>query len=241
MKSIRGGMGLGDALYVQAVARHIIRTRGERLKVCTAWPDVFRPLGDSVQIAPFTRVGIDYLAHYSVRKGMPTKQFEDMCIQAGIREPVELKLDWPAPQNSRLVRELKSQPLPVVLVQLPRAPMGRKDGFGRELLPNCSVIQTVIEALRGRALLVQVGAGEALYRFRGIDLDLANRTTISELLDVAAASDRVLGYCSFAVPLAECLDKRAVRLVCERPEVGPAVYPQDHTTEDPVQAVVTVD
>jgi hypothetical protein len=67
VRAIRSGMGLGDALYCQAVARYFVQ-RGERLKVCTAWPDVFRPLGDMVRLAPFQRSGIDILAHYSARK-----------------------------------------------------------------------------------------------------------------------------------------------------------------------------
>lgn len=209
MKSIRGGMGLGDALYVQAVARHIIKTRGERLKVCTVWPDVFRPLGDAVTIAPFTRIGIDYLAHYSLRKPRTdTRQFQDCCIQAGIEGPVELKLDWTP--TSSIADRLKEDGRPIVCVQLPRSPMGRTDGFGKEILPDCRVIQKMIDAIKGRALVVQIGAGTPLFNFTGIDIDLANKTTVCELIDVAMAADWFLGYCSFVVPLAESLGKPAL-------------------------------
>jgi len=215
LKRMRGGKGLGDALYVQAAARYLVQ-RGACLTVCTSWPDVFRPLGDAVQTVPFTRAGIDYLAHYTLRKRFPeTTQFQDVCIQAGLPPTVELWLDW-KPAESDLVKQLRDQGKPVVLVQLPRNPMDRKDGFGRELLPDCTVIQRVIDALRGRAYLVQVGAGTPLYRFKGIDMNLANGTTVSELLDVAAVADRVLGYCSFAVPLAESLDKPALFVWSQR-------------------------
>lgn len=209
MKSIRGGMGLGDALYVQAVARHIVK-RGERLKVHTAWPDVFRPLGSMVETAPFTRAGIQYLAHYSLRKGVVgTTQFQDCCIQAGIRDPVELKLDWQRTSDA-LTGRLLSYGKPIVCVQLPRAPMGRTDGFGKELLPDCRVIQRAIDALKGRALLVQIGSGKPVFEFSGIDVDLSNRTTVCELLDVATVAHGFLGYVSFLVPLAESLDKPAL-------------------------------
>lgn len=208
MKSIRGGMGLGDALYVQAIARHLVK-RGQRLKVCTAWPDVFLPLGDRVAIAPFTRLGIDFLAHYSARKRYSeTKQFEDCCITAGIHEPVDLRLDWVP--TSEVGERLKGAGRPVVCVQLPRSPMGRKDGFGAELLPDCRVIQRLIDRLKGRAQIVQIGAGEPLFRFKGIDVDLANRTTVREMVDVAVAADGFLGYVSFVVPLAESLGKPAM-------------------------------
>lgn len=206
MKTIRGGMGLGDALYVQAVARHLVR-QGQAIRAATAWPDVFRPLG--IECIPFTRQGAQIVAHYSMRKGYPTGQFEDCCIQAGIRVPVELKLDWKV-EDSALAERLISHGRPIVLVQLPRNPMGRTDGFGAELLPDCSRIQSAIDALRGRALLVQVGAGRPLFRFTGIDVDLANETTVAQLLDVASVSFGAIGYVSFMLPLCESLEKRAL-------------------------------
>jgi hypothetical protein len=209
LKSIRGGMGLGDALYVQAVARHIVK-RGERLKVHTAWPDVFRPLGDKVETAAFTRAGIQYLAHYSLRKGVVgTTQFQDCCITAGIKEPVELRLDWTR-TGEALTDRLQSYGKPIVCVQMPRAPMGRTDGFGKELLPDCRVVQRAIDGLKDRALLVQIGHGRSLHEFKGIDVDLSNRTTVCELLDVATVAHGFLGYVSFIVPLAESLDKKAL-------------------------------
>lgn len=207
-------MGLGDATYLQSVARHLT-AQGQRLRVATAWPDVFRPLGDKVEIAPFTRAGINILAHYSLRKSISeTTQFEDCCIQAGISGPVELRLDW-TPTNTELIQRLSHEAqgvprFPIVCVQLPRAPMGRNDGFGAELLPDCRAIQTVINAVRGQALIVQIGAGKALYKFEGIDIDLSNRTTVCELFDVACVASAFIGYPSFIIPLAESLNKPAL-------------------------------
>ena len=206
MKAIRGGAGLGDALYTQAVARHLV-LKGERLRVHTYWPDVFRYL--PVETAPFTRAGIDILAHYSLRKGVVgTDQFQDVCITAGIREPVELRLDWTA--TSDLPKRMLDHGKPIVCVQLPRAPMGRTDGFGKELLPDCRVIQRLIDGLQGRALVVQIGSGTPLFQFKGIDVDLANKTTVCELIDLATVTHGFLGYVSFIVPLAESLDKKAL-------------------------------
>lgn len=208
MKTIRGGMGLGDALYVQAVARHLV-AGGARYRVATAWPDVFRPLGDRVECVPFRKNDIDVLAHYARRKNYPTDQFVDVCLQAGIREPAALRLDWSIGDRD-LVEQLQAHGRPIVLVQMPRAPMGRTDGFGHELLPDCRAIQRAIDRLRGRVLLVQVGSGRPLFKFRGIDVDLADQTTVPQLLDVAAACDGVLGYVSFVLPLAESLGKPAL-------------------------------
>ena len=206
MKTIRGGRGLGDALYVQGVVRHLVRL-GQRLAVRSDWPDVFRPHGDRVEIIQFSRKA-DITAHYTMRKGVAgTTQFEDCCISAGIREPVELKLDW-TPTNPRLIESLGQKP--ILVVQVPRLPMGRTDGFGAELLPRCEVIQYVIDKAKQSHRIVQVGAGEALFKFTDIDLDLVNETSVAELLDVASVADRFLGYCSYLVPLAESFGKPAL-------------------------------
>lgn len=211
-KSIRGGMGLGDALYVQSVVRHLVE-QGQSLRVCTAWPDVFKQLGDRVTTAPFSRQ-VQILAHYSARKQKPgTTQFEDVCITAGLREKVDLRLDWKA-EDAALVAWLKDSAdgRPIVLVQLPRSPMGRTDGFGAELLPDCRVIDRAIARLkeRKRALIVQVGKGASLYGLHGIDIDLANKTTVRQMLDLSTIASGFLGYVSFLVPLAESFSKPAL-------------------------------
>lgn len=206
MRSIRAGRGIGDSLYLQAVARHIIKRDGAPLKICSDWPDIFRPLGKMAKVAPFTRQNIDILAHYSLRKKCTdTTQFQDCCIQAEIKGPVDLKLDW-LPRNHELIDSLPRDK-PLVLVQMPRNPMGRTDGFGKELMPDCRVIQKIINHVKDRATIVQIGAGASIFKFEGIDLDLANKTSVSDLLDVASVADGFLGYCSFIVPLAESFDK----------------------------------
>lgn len=85
--------------------------------------------------------------------------------------------------------------------------MGRDDGYGDDLLPDCRTLQRAIDRLKREFFIVQIGKGKPLFRFNGIDLDLANRTTVADVIDVASGADAVLGYCSFIVPLAECLFK----------------------------------
>ncbi len=208
LKSIRCGRGLGDSLYLQSVVRHLVRN-GSRLRVKSDFPAVFLPLGDRVQVVPFDRK-VDILAHYSIRKGSTsTGQFQDCCIAAGIREPVEFRLDWKV-TVSHLAQHVQKPGKPVLLVQLPRNPMGRTDGFGRELLPDCRKIQKVIDRAKATHTIVQIGAGDALFKFSGVDIDLANKTTVAEMIDVASVADRFLGYCSFLVPLAESFHKPAL-------------------------------
>lgn len=205
--SIRSGRGLGDNLYLQGVARYFVE-KGFYPEVCTLWPDLFRPLAGKLIVSPFRKLKIDKTAHYIGRKkNSETDQFTDCCIACGIPEKVEIRLDWEM-VNPGWAETIKGHTdLPVVLLQLPRAPMGRLDGYGDDLLPDCRTIQHCINMMRGQAFIVQVGAGTPLFRFHGIDLDLANQTTVCDLLDLASLSSGALGYCSFIVPLAESLNR----------------------------------
>lgn len=206
MKSIRCGRGLGDTLYLQSVVRHLVLNGEEDYTVASDYPDVLKPLGKRVEVVPFTRRA-DITAHYVSRKAInETSQFEDCCIKAGIEGPAELVLDWQV-EKPGLIDKVREPGKPVVVVQLPRNPMGRLDGFGASLLPDCRAIQHYIEQMSDTHTIVQIGAGNPLFKFRCIDFDFANKTSISEMLDIASAADRFLGYCSFLVPLAESFGK----------------------------------
>lgn len=209
MKSIRSGSGLGDSIYLQSAVRHLV-DRGEEIEVCSNWPDVFRPLASRVKVSPFRRDHVDIRAHYAMRKHIPhTDQFQDVCIAAGIRGPVDFRLGW-VPRNAKLCNTVRQAGKPVIAVQLPRRPFDRTDGFGAELLPDCNVIQAAIDRIGRRATFVQLGKGDALHRFSGINIDMSNGTSVSDLLDLASAADGFLGYVSFFVPLAESLKKPAL-------------------------------
>lgn len=208
-RSLRSGKGLGDSLYLQSIVRHLVLEQrvGYPIEVCTSWPDVFRSLRDKIRIAAFRRERIDASFHYISRKRIQgTDQFVDCCLSAGLTDKVELRLDW-VPRNLPLIEKVRKSGKPVVLVQLPRVPMGRADGYGDDLLPDCQTIQRAIDLIGDRALTVQVGAGRPLYNFKHLGLDLANKTTVGDLLDVASIANGALGYCSFIVPLAESLNK----------------------------------
>jgi hypothetical protein len=207
MISVRSGMGLGDALYLQSVARHLV-AQGHRVEACCAWPDVFRPLGDRVKVSPFRRERVDRLAHYTSRKAVAgTDQFQDCCINARINGPVELRLDWKI-ANPLILDKIAGGGVPIVVVQMPRAPFARTDGYGMELLPDCRVVQRIMDRIGRRAKFVQIGSGVAIPpELAGFDLDLTNRTSVCDVLDIGALADGFLGFVSFIVPLSESLLK----------------------------------
>jgi hypothetical protein len=184
---------------MQSVVRHLLDC-GQELQVCTDYPEVFLPVKDRVSFDAFSRHNIDILAHYTTRKkDQTTTQWEDVCSTAKI-PVVDLRLDWTV-QNVRLTETIdRTRPLFAVLI--PRAPMGRKDGFGKELLPKGDVIQKLINGLN----TVQVGSGKPLYDL-SVTVDMTNKTSITDMIDIVSVCDGVIGYPSFMIPLAESLNK----------------------------------
>jgi hypothetical protein len=207
-KTIRAGRGLGDAIYLQSVVRHLVQ-KEQSLTVCTDWQDVFLPLRDKVKFLPFTRQNIRIIAHYSARKSFKdTTQFKDCCVQAGINEPVELKIDW-GQINKELIESIKTDK-PLLVVALPRAPMGRNDRFAIDLLPKKDIYQLAVDILKEKYTILQIGAGNPIYNLENIDIDLTDKTSVTDLFDIASVADGFLGYCSYIIPLAESFNKKGL-------------------------------
>jgi ADP-heptose:LPS heptosyltransferase len=65
----------------------------------------------------------------------------------------------------------------------------------------------VIDLIKDKMLVVKFGQGQALYNLQKTEMDLVNKTTISDMIDAATACDYFFGQCSFIIPLAESLKK----------------------------------
>lgn len=204
---IRSGAGLGDSLYVQALARELV-ARGRRVVALTDYPDVFLPLRGRVATEPFDRRRANVVAHYTPRKDRPeTDQFTDCCLVAGVTGRVPFVLDWRV-TDPDLIAGLRRAAAgrPLVVVGKPRPPMNRTDGFGAALLPREAAYRTVVAALRPHAFVVRVGRGAGPYELTDVDLALES-TTVAQLIDVVSSARAVVGAVSFLVPLAECLGR----------------------------------
>lgn len=229
---IRSGFGIGDNIYLQSIVRHLT-DKGHRLMVCTTYPDVFEPVKNKVTFHPFTKVKVDVVAHYGGRKKIKeTDQFQDMCISAGIKEPIDLRLDWQV-RNKGLVETLKRKAngRKIVFVQHPRTPMGRRDGFGKELSPDYRVMDRILASIKDRFLLVKFGEGKPLYDLGNCELDMVNKTTLHDLFDAATACDYFFGQCSFVIPLAESLKKPCLILWSSKGLKAPHEYVRSVTPE----------
>lgn len=200
---VRGGRGLGDAIYVRPIADALVRA-GNRVTVLTDYPHVY--LGSDVAVLPFQRVRVDVVAHYVGGKRNPTTtQWQDVCSTANIFTP--LSISWSV-RNHTLLRGLRAQAgsRPLVLVHGGRRPMARTDGFGMELMPKAEAFEAVLSALRETCFLVQIGKAEQLYPVRS-HVNLNGSTSISDIMDLGRGCDAVVAQCSFAVPLAEAFGK----------------------------------
>ncbi len=201
---IRGGSGLGDAIYVRAVAEHFI-AKGEPVEACSDYPGIF--IGSGANAVPFRRDNIDRVAHYTPHKGrVGTTQWTDVCNTAGINEPIQFRINWSI-SNRALVEKLRTfaDGKPLILVHGGRVPMARTDGFGKELLPHPAAFDVVLEALQD-CFLVQIGQAEQVYRLN-CDISLNGSTSVCDLLDLGMSCDGAVGQCSYIVPLAEVFDK----------------------------------
>lgn len=199
---IRGGRGLGDAIYIRPIAEHFVR-EGRRVAVLSDYGGVFAGSGASVET--FSRLGAQVVAHYVHGKGnRQTTQWQDVCASAGVNVP--LRFVWRT-QNEALVTDVRRQAngRPIIVVHAGRIPMERTDGFGVELMPARAAVVAALRAFRD-CFLVGVGKAKAVYGLP-LHLDLNGKTSVSGLLDIASACDAVVAQCSFAIPLAEALGK----------------------------------
>lgn len=204
IKRIRGASGLGDAIYLRPLVEYFMKSE-PALRVCSDYPEVFTGLG--VVVERFTRHGVGIVAHYAQRKSDErTDQYQDMCLTAGVSDPVPLSFEWSV-RNQALIDDVRARARgrKVVLLHGGRAPMGRSDGFGAELLPKRDAFHEVLVRMTD-CFLVRIGKDESIYPLP-CHLDLHASTSVTDLLDLGKSCDAMVGQCSFVIPLAEVFDK----------------------------------
>lgn len=207
MKRVRGGAGLGDALYMRPIVEHLI-AQGEQVTVCTKYAEVFH--GVACTVAPFTRERIDVLAHYTMGKAnKDTTQWRDILDSAKVDPSLPLRFEWTV-LNQALIDRLREQAAgkPLIVLHGGKEPLDRTDKFGIQLLPEKAAFDTVLGELKD-CFVVQIGKAPQVYELPA-DLTLNGSTTVTDLLDIAKTCDGWVAQCSFAVPMAECFDKPAL-------------------------------
>ena len=204
MKAIRCASGLGDSVYLRAIAEHFVRA-GEKITALSNYPEIFE--GSGCRVEPFRRERVDIVAHYVTGKSnQSTNQWQDVCLAAGVAHPIPFAFDWMV-ESRRLVDGVRERAAgrSVVIVQGGRTPMARTDGFGKELLPDRQAFEAALTAC-GDCYLVAVGKAEPIYRVP-VDEDLTGKTSVSDLLDLFEACDAAVAQVGYAVPMAEVFDR----------------------------------
>lgn len=202
MIRIRGGAGLGDAIYVRIVGEHLAKR--DKVTCCSNYPEAF--LGADVTVEAFRKTHVDVVAHYTTaRAKKETTQWRDVCDTAKVPY-LPLRFEWSV-RNLALVTDLRrrAEGRPLVIVHGGRAPFGRTDGLGLKLVPERRGFDEVIGELRD-CFLVRVGNAEHRYAL-DVALDLNGSTSVSDLIDIAATCDAVVAQVSFMCPLAEVFAK----------------------------------
>lgn len=205
MIRIRSASGLGDSVYLRAIAEHFAKG-GEKVVACTNYPEVFK--SSRVTPEPFRKTDVDVVAHYVTGKAREgTTQWQDVCIAAGVADPVPFSFPW-YPRRPGIVEDVRALAgdLPIVLVHGGRVPMQRTDGFGIKLIPERAAFEAVLEEVARGCFLVAVGGADFVYELP-FDYDLRGATTLPDLLDLFHGCDGVVGQVSYAVPMAEVFDR----------------------------------
>lgn len=228
-KRIRGGSGLGDAVYLRPVAEHFVR-QGFDVYVLSIHEDVF--IGSGAKAMMFEKQLAHVVAHYAhARTVLTTTQYQDMLQSAQLPKDLPLKFDWPV-RNTALIEHLKKRAAgrKIVVVHGGRHPFGRSDGLGMEILPERSGFDSVLGHLNGRHFKVRVGKGSTFYNLPS-DMDLHDKTTVSDVLDVIASCDGVITQCGFPIPMAEVFGKPVLgvwsaRGLASKQAIVPTVTPK---------------
>ena len=201
MIRLRGGRGIGDGLYVHAIARAL---KGPL--ILTDLPDLY----PGYQTAPFTRQDAEVVAHYANQRHSPYTQWEDVQRKADIF--TELKIDWEVTNDFSWLDKYK----PLLFVNGGRYPMNRPDGYALSILPEEKGFNAKLRELKKDYTAIYIGKGPQLYDV-DFDIDLSNKTSITDLIDLGKKCDMFFQQCSFSTILAEVFDKPSLTMFASKP------------------------
>lgn len=231
MFELDGSRGLGDALYVRAVALYLLE-RGEKLAIFTQWPDVFTDL--AVTVRPLTaytgREDLHHVVSCLHCRVCPVKvmdKFTLSCRQAGIEDDVPLRVDW-RPRNPALVERIrrKAGGRPVLLYQPPKIAGSDEQ---REQEPSREAFCRVIDHYAGTHYRVKTGHGKYVHGYGACEMDLFGKLTVTDALDLCTVADLSFSTPSFLGIMAEAQDKPHLCMFTRRAAVSPYVRARNLT------------
>jgi len=219
--------GLGDAICLRAVALHLVE-RGEPVQLFTPWPDVFAGL--PVIACPPSEIDDDTdLRHVAacscrIERVQALDMFTNAKQRAGVPD-AEFRIDWRI-QNKALVLDLKrrAEGRPILVFQ----PVKRANTPAQAMVrPNADAFGQLIAKQR-ECFRVKVGHPSFVDDDAHVpcEFDLFGKTSVSDVLDVVSAADRVFSEPCFLALAAQAMNKHLVcmfstrALASDNPRVG---------------------
>jgi hypothetical protein len=96
----------------------------------------------------------------------------------------------------------------LLLFSAAHRPFGRDDGRGDTMIPNWSKFNCLLDYAKANDYyIVQIGRGEVMHKYRQVDYDITNNTSISDIMNLGMVADLGIGQCGFMVPLMEGFKK----------------------------------
>jgi hypothetical protein len=206
---IKGPSGLGDAIYLYPVVKWYT-ARYDKVIVRSFYPELFQNI-KNVEVEPFRAKGdINLKCSYTKRKYTAgTSQFEDIVIGAEIKEALDFKIDWEIKNKGieEIIRkEVKGKK--VCIITAPYEPFAREDKWGKLLRIKSGMMQTIVDKYRDKVFFIQVGGRFTLTEIKGTQLNLINKISVSDLIDLVCVGDIGLSQIGNMLPICESLGKK---------------------------------
>jgi len=211
--SLRGAGGLGDAVYMYPVLKYYLE-HGQSVEILTKYPDVYKPLKKlglivTDRYAKQPDRECRYAPRYAIQK---TTTFEDTVMLAGIEEKLTLKIEFESPGSFDFKTKNK-----ICVIRNPSLPMNGK-GIGELLIPDCTIFQKIIDAFKDRVYFILAGnsGGNFSFPLKGIDLNLTEKLSLPQVMQLITQADINLTQCGFIFPFCEALNRKVFVLFSDR-------------------------
>lgn len=222
----RGANGFGDAFYVYPVLKHFLSI-GKPVEILTKYPDVYFPLVKmgliiSDRYAKQPDIQCRYGPRYHIQE---TTTYQDTLILSGSPDNLPFKINFEF--EKEFVFETKKK---ICVIRKPTMPMHGKPG-GELLIPDCALIQKLIDAHKAEYYFVLAGnpEGDFEYPLKGIDFDLTKKLSIPQVIQLAKQADMVVTQCGFFIPICEVLDRRCFVIFSKKGMTVPGSFFQHIT------------
>jgi hypothetical protein len=216
---LKGASGLGDTIYGYPIVRYYAQKHDE-VYYMTNYPELFKTIPNAkcfkheklnyIRLPDGQRQPIDIRFTYCGRKYTSgSSQFTDSRISAGVKEPIELKIPWQT-RNQKLIDSIndKCGGKKVCIISAPYEPFGREDQWGAILRIQPDIMQRIVDKYKNKLYFILIGNEYTLHTIKNVNLNLINKTSVSDLFDLVKRCDYGISQIGNMLPLCECQGKK---------------------------------